>query len=88
VLGDDAVPRLAAPRQGELPLSLCWEETLHTIFYRLGMAQRLGLKRVPLTTGTSLYMNEAKPVMSYEELGETFQRALVDTASSSQTSML
>ena len=45
VLGDDAVPRLAAPRQGELPLSLCWEETLHTIFYRLGMAQRLGLKR-------------------------------------------
>jgi hypothetical protein len=36
-------------------------------------------------------MNEAKPVMtrSYEELGETFQRALVDTASSSsQTSML
>ena len=54
VLGDDAVPRLAAPRQGELPLSLCWEETLHTIFYRLGMAQRLGLKCVPLTTGTSL----------------------------------
>jgi hypothetical protein len=34
-------------------------------------------------------MNEAKLVMtrSYEELGETFQRALVDTASSSQTSM-
>ena len=46
VLGDNAVPRLAAPRQGELPLSLCWEETMHTIFYRLGMATRLGLMRV------------------------------------------
>jgi hypothetical protein len=46
VLGDNAVPRLAAPRQGELPLSLCWEETMHTIFYRLGMATRLGLMRM------------------------------------------
>ena len=45
-LGDDAVPRLAGTRQGELPLSLCWEETLHTIFFRLGMATQLGLKRV------------------------------------------
>ena len=56
-LGDDAVPRLAGTRQGELPLSLCWEETLHTIFFRLGVATRLGLKRVDFHEMYDPYMD-------------------------------